>query len=371
MMRIPKPGVIHWHFKTRRKEQKAVLKATEIEAILAHYDLGDWVVCANLGGGNSDNVLLQTSRGKKVLKRYRWPWPAAMTEHSILRHLADTDFPFSRLEVNEAGLTYTELGDKNYAIYDFISGYCSNHYFMPMATRKELVIQAAETLARFHQLVKGFVPEGRKFGGFKPDGKTLWRDVDWYLNVLDQYVEGTAQKKSFSEFDEFLLSIVDEFKAELIEVGRHYEQNNPQLPKVVIHGDYSPKNLLFNQTKLKTVLDFGDSCLNLRALDVIRGLTTFSNIDKYGRVGGYNINEDLARSFGQAYQAKEPLFDQELEAIPDLIRWRRLRNLAERLAQINSDSYPQFKKRKTSFKDIWTETCWLKTQSDKIWQALS
>jgi Ser/Thr protein kinase RdoA (MazF antagonist) len=365
MIRIPKPSSLLGSFSARARRCKGALSLAEIEAVLTHYDLGQWQIDQLLAGGNSDNVSLQTSRGKKVLKRYRWSLPSTLQEHSILRHLATRDFPLAQLEVNKAGLTYTELADKHYAVYDFIDGFAYSNYFMSANTRQRLVTQAGETLAWFHQAVVGFVPEGRKFNGFMPGGERLWRDVAWHLAILEQFVENTAKKKLLDEPETFLLSIADEIRHDLIEEGRYYEQPDPQLPKLVTHGDYSPKNVLFNQWRIAAVLDFGDACVNLRALDVARGLTSFA------RVGRCGVDHCLARTFLLAYQARQPLFNREVEAIPDLIRWRYLQNIISTLFHLGSQPSRQtLNSQLTGVQVKWEQAHWMKVHGDELRASL-
>jgi Ser/Thr protein kinase RdoA (MazF antagonist) len=363
MLLIPRPAFLR-RLAAKASRQKTNWPAAEVEAVLAHYDLGPWQMCQTLAGGNSDNVLLQTGEGKKVLKRYYWSLPSTEQEHSILGHLAETDFPAPRLTPNQDGLTYTQVGDKHYALYDFIDGYCSTNYFLLPGTRRRLVAQAGATLARFHHFMAGFVPEGRKLNGYKPDGVELWRDVAWHLDVLAQYVENTSAKKSLDRKDTFVLSIADQLGTDLSEVGRHYEPTAPQLPRMVIHGDYSPKNLLFNRERVAAVLDLGDACVNLRALDVAWGLTTFSYTNNRNE-----LDIRLARTFLQAYQVHQPLEKQEIEAIPDLIRWRHLRNIVWKLRgtrpdQQSPDAWVSF------IRDRWEDAGWTKVHTGELRASL-
>ena len=365
MILIPRPGYVRQIVRNKTRRQKKTWKAQEIQAVLSHYNLGSWQACHTLtGGGNSDNVLLQTRRGNKVLKRYYWSLPSTLHEHSILCHLADTNLPTPRLELNKEELTYTELGDKHYAIYDFMDGCCSTNYFMPPGASQQLATQAGETLARFHQLMEGFVPEGRKFNGFMPNGERLWRDVTWHLNILDQYAENTTKKNSPDALDMFILSIMDDLKRDLIKAGHHYTRTDIQLPKLVIHGDYSPKNILFNRKKITAVLDLGDACVNLRALDVTWGLASFSHLDRYG------LNEHLARTFWSAYQTQQPLSSEEIEAIPDLLQWRDLRNIVWKLrASRPNRETPDTLLKYTRLK--WEKSRWTKAHRHELLALLS
>jgi len=350
MILIPRPGYIRQLLRAKIKTRKPALTLAEINPVLAHYDLAEWQVCTVLSGRNSYNLLLQTNQGKKVLKKYYWSLPSTLQEHSILNYLSRTDFPSPKLLVNKAGLTYTEIEDKHYAIYDFVDGYCYTHYFVPAKTKQHLVAQAGEMLAHFHRLLAGFVPEGQKYNGFRPDGQRLWRDTAWYLNVLEEFIKNSTKKKRLDELDTFLLNIADELKNDLVEVGRHFDRVDPQLPKVVIHGDYSPKNILYNNQKLAAVLDLGDACIHLRVVDFARGLTAFAETREHG------INQDLARTFLEAYETQLPLFDKEVEIFQDIIRWQHLKNIVGELGK----SRPDLARNK------WQKACWLKTHGNEL-----
>lgn len=359
MIRIPKPTFLLQSCSAKVKNKKTTLNSAELEAVLACYNLGPWQIEQSLAGGNSYNLALQTGRGKKIFKKYRWSLPSTIQEHSVLRQLMGTDFPTPPLITNKKGLTYTELGDQHYAIYDFVDGYSFTNYFMPARLRQQLMAEAADTLARFHQLMAGFVPEGRKFNGFKPGEARLWRDVAWHLEVVEQYLERAARQTSLNQLDQFLLSIASEIKRDLIEVGQIFEHPDPQLPRLVIHGDYSPKNILFNRNRIAAVLDFGDACLNLRALDVARGLTSFA------RANGHGVEQSLACAFLRAYQARQPLSRLEVEAIPDLIRWRYLQNMVWPLRQL-PQSRPATANQLASMRNKWQAAGWMKLHGDEL-----
>lgn len=180
------------------------------------------------------------------------------------------------MEINNDGSSFTQFADRHYAIYEFVDGLCYSNYFLPLKSREKFVAQAAVTLAHFHKLMVGFVPEGEKFNGFTPDGDQMWRGVKWHLGVIDKYLERSDESEIYDKHIEFLLEIKDELKQRYSEVARYYEDTNQLLPKLVIHGDFAPHNILFNYQGIKAVLDFGDSNLNLRVADIARGLSTFT-----------------------------------------------------------------------------------------------
>ena len=363
MLRIPKPAHVRRFFATKLWPPLATFAAEELQAVLAHYDLGHWHATETLGGGDSENIVLRTGQGKKVLKRHSWPWPHPLIEHSLFRYLAGIGFPVPHLVLNAAGRTYTEVGNKCYALLDFVEGYCADNYFLLPETRRRWTAQAAEVLARFHQAMAGFVPEGEgaKFDGFMPDDQRLFRDVAWHLAVLDRWAESVARKGSPDGLGPFLSSIMDQLRQDLVEAGRHYEQPDSQLPRLTIHADYKPENVLFNRDGVAAVLDFGAACVNLRALDVARGLTSFSRAGKYG------VDEHLAVIFLQAYLCRQPLSDREVSAIPDLIRWRHLRNIVWKIDYLEAHPPSQARDTHLAFmRSKWQENLWMKAHGERL-----
>ena len=365
---IPRPGTLRRIVIDKITPRKMVLESNEIKAVLAHYDLGQCQVRRHLGGSSSHNLLLDTNRGHQVLKKYFWSLASTMQEHSILGHLAKSGFPTPQLVRNRKELTFTELGDQHYAIYDFVDGYRYTDYYMPLRAKQRLAAQAGEVLAQFHQSMIGFCPAGRKVNGFRPDGETLWRDVEWHLGVLDEYVEAAGKKTPLDGGDAFLLSVAAELRDDLVKVGRYFEQPGAELPKLVIHGDYAPHNILFDRGKLVMVLDFGDACVNLRGLDIARGVTSFARAYS-NRRSPFGLNESLAHAFLQAYQAQQPLSDAEIGAIPDLMRWRLLQPMIWRLHKSRSGQEGSGTGL-LSLRRNWNAARWLKAHGSELQASL-
>jgi Ser/Thr protein kinase RdoA (MazF antagonist) len=364
-MMIPKPGFFKQTLLNSIKPRKSAWTQEEIQGLLQFYDLGAWQVVKELGGGNSDNILLQTPKGKKVLKKYCWSLPTIISEHSIIKRIvtADQGFPTPHVEINNNGCTYSLFAGRHYAIYEFINGFCYTDFFLPLRVRKKLVTQAALTLARFHQVMTGFIPEGRKLNGLMPDGNRLWRGTDWYLDILEKYLaKEEAGRKN--ELAQFIYDIQDELRQDLMATGRHYDHNLSLLPKRIVHADYSPHNILFTNQGVASVLDFGDSNLNLRVVDLARSLGTFAMSE------GERIDECLFRIFVTTYNAQESLFEAELSAIPDMMLRRCCLNIIRPLfremrAPVNFRE-KTLKKRLHFLQHLWKYAQAIKAQATKI-----
>ena len=286
-----------------------------------NYTLAFWKAGDRLGGGNSDNVLLHTSEGKKVLKRYYWSIDSIIHEHSILNFLVNNDFPCARLSKNKFGSTITISEKKIFALYGFVEGDCYTKYFYPPKIKQSFISQAGEKLAVYHRSMVGFVPEGKKLNGFKPCSSKLWRDTAWHLNVIDEYLSNFTGQSFSDEQTRYFYNIVDDLKSEYVEVDRLYEKVDGQLPKLVIHSDYKPQNILFYNQRISGILDFGDANMNFRVADIARGLSTFCGSKRL------IINQLDAKTFLDSYLSEQGLTQKEIASIPTLLRRGALRNI--------------------------------------------
>jgi Ser/Thr protein kinase RdoA (MazF antagonist) len=362
VIKIVKPGKLRNKLFNKNHTKKPSLTPDEMKGVMRQFDFKSWEFCTSLDGGSSDNFLIQTSQGKKVLKRYYWSLPSTIYEHSIHRFIFSKNFPCARIALNINSQSYSKFDDKYYALYDFVEGYCCSDYFIPPNFRQRLIALAAGKLADFHRLITGFVPRGRKLNGFRPDGVYLWRDCKWHLSVVDQYLNECYQEDSQKDDTFSLPEIADELKQLFVESDRYYQQPDPPLPKLVNHGDYQPKNVLFDPNGLSGVLDFGDANLNFRIADLARALKTFCK----DRLHFLNIKQ--VQVFLDAYQDRNALSEKELLAIPDLMLRRNLGNiiwaLHGELHQHECRRTPKYRMQKMQIK--WEEALWIKENKSKL-----
>ncbi len=259
---------------------------------------------------------------------------------------------------NRDGRTYTEFNGERYAVYAFIRGFRYDDYYMPAALSYRFIAQAGETLADFHKLMDGFVPEGRKVDGFRPDGERLWRDTAWHLDALEQYVGG-IRRDSPNSLDSLVLHNLDKLRRDITELGRWHDEIHLQWPMQVIHSDYVAKNIVFDSSGVVGVLDLSSAVLDLRMLDVARALQSFA------RRGRYELDASRARIFLDAYQTRALLPDDEVALIPKLSRWRLLRILVWRLRE---DLPPS--RKLMSFRNRWAKARWLEKNEQPFLDAL-
>jgi len=322
---LPRPrkvyNIVNARWRRSRTDQ------SEVRRVLAAYDLGQLKGYRQpaIGPSRSRNLILDIGNGQKVLKQYKpsMRLEGITYEHSVLKHLAVNSFPSPRLVPNREGKTCLEMEGKYYALFDFIPGFSYADYFISVGKKNFFLAEAGKTLARYHQIVDGFVPAGRKLDGLTPDGQKWWQDQDWYLARFTEYETLFKTKDEKSNLDQFILLNIDRLKRCYTDLNQALKENLDSLLKMVIHGDYGPYNLSFDMEGLVAVLDFECVHLDLRAAEIVASLCRFA-----GREVG--LEYDKARIFFKAYSSFCPLTASEIELMPDIFRLRRLRGLVYR-----------------------------------------
>jgi len=322
-MLIPRPTKLRYSITS--KIRRPHIDTTQVRQLVSAYDLGTFKGRTQfaIGPGRSQNLILETNTGRKVVKRYKFSLDreAILYEHSVLKHLSTTDFTAPCLVSNRDGETFTAIGSHYYAITDFVAGFKYTDFFISRRKQKRFIAQAARALARYHELIDSFVPEGKKFDGFRPDGQRRWLEYDWHLEEWEKYKSLLKDREHNStELERFFLHNIDRLEESLADLGQRFQSDNRLLPKLVIHGDYGPYNLLFKHGQLAAVLDFECTHFDWRAWEVIGAIYRFA-----GSKNG--INYDKATTFLSAYQSCLMLTNDEIAAMPDVFRFSRLRAL--------------------------------------------
>jgi Ser/Thr protein kinase RdoA (MazF antagonist) len=264
------------------------------------------------GPGRSYSLAVRTERGRKLLKRYKHTVPVAsiVHEHSILAYLAHVDFPAPHLVTTPAGETLVCHDGHNYALFDFIDGGFQYHnYFLLPAQQRQFIASAGEVLALLHYELRGFVPQGHNPNGFKSRQEGWWRDLDWYASRLTRCIEETRRLQA---------SAGDTGAAWLLPQAGYLEEllyrldaalKDAALPRLIIHGDYGPYNLLFRRGAPVTILDFEIARLDWRATELVDALWRFT----YSRLG---FSLAKMKWFLDAYRARFAVDADELRLLP-------------------------------------------------------
>jgi homoserine kinase type II len=288
---------------------------SEIERILANYDLGELLdFDRDERGYNNTSYAITTRRNKTVQQYFFRRYKSGIQEeeiifeHDIVNHLLSKKFaPIARVFRTKGGNTYCiqfDEGDQKrqifYAIFDFIPGEDKYTWVENECSNLELQ-RSAEILAQYHHAVADLQPGGHRF---EPKIFELIPQIgENILSSLNQ-LKGTA-------FDAYLQDHIDDILANL-SFAKEYLKSNifSDCPQIVIHCDYHPGNLKFDGEQVVGLFDFDWSKIDYRCFDVALAIWYFSSIWK-GEFDGTLI-QDKVQVFLNSYQTT-------LSALPDLV----------------------------------------------------
>jgi len=254
-------------------------------------------------GHNNRSWVIETENGTYVLRLYdNLGEKAIRYEHELLRTLSGAGLPFavpSPLDMSAGGSLLTADVDGKIAraaMFPFLPG---RHPFRDDPTAAEPL---GEALARLHPALKaaGEVlgsPAVTGYGDIKhihpsvPDPMKLGD-----LLELDQEPRAKLHRAIERAFDT---------------AASLYER----LPQQLIHADYGSFNVLMEGGRVSAVLDFEFSCNDVRAMDLANGIR---DVGHDAWFAGADL--DLCERFARGYASVQRPADDEIAAIPDLMR---------------------------------------------------
>lgn len=268
----------------------------------------------------SRNLILETDVGRVVMKRYRPGWlpQTVACVHSILRRLEQIEEPGPRLVPTVEGDDWLNMGDGVYAVFRFIEGASYASTFLLRKHRLEITSKAARSLARTHESLMDFVPEGDHHHGIDPDTGKPKRDLQWHVNMVRALKEKTGDIQA-SEDAKLAHSLHEESDG-LLETLADLDSmiDAADLPVTVIHGDYGIHNLIFPADRSPVPIDFELSRLDWRINDLISA----AGKHRY-RGGDYDL--ESMKTFLRAYDDRFRLDDQERKLMAEAWSHYKLR----------------------------------------------
>lgn len=273
--------------------------------------------------GRSNNWVLITNQGKKILKRYKPSVEAEqiLHEHAILSQLAQIQFPAPLLNKNLHGETLTIIENSRFALFDYLDGYFQYHeqIYFPNQTNTFLEL-AALSLASLHESLRDFTPVGKNPNGFISKESPRWLGLNWYLEQLAVNKQQTQER--LRDNPGYELNVIHS-RGKWIEdrlTGLDKILTTAPLDRVIIHGDYGPYNLLFKNGSPVVMIDFELARLDWRLTDLATSMNTFTR----NRMG---FQQKKMRHLIQTYQSASNVRAEELDYLPTVWEYLSLRRL--------------------------------------------
>lgn len=307
----------------RARPEAGQAAAAGLAPILAAYGLTLNGPIEVLGSAGRSRVLVaDTNAGKKLVKRYKANVrPSAVRhEHSILRYLAQVDFPAPRLVMTQSGDSLVQRGQDLYALFDYLDGYFQygNRLYLPSQTRQFLT-SAGQALGGLHDATRDFCPEGHNPNGFVSPGGPRARELAWFTDKLAWVRQ---QSGLAAEATPEVVAAVAQDGARLADQLPALDERlkEASLTRVIIHGDYGPYNLLFKRGQRVVLVDFELARLDWPLTDLAKSMTTFA----HNRLG---FSRRKAMTFVDAYRGAFDLAEDEWRYLPDVWLFLTLRRV--------------------------------------------
>lgn len=319
-IRIPKPSYLLSRL-VPRKEPDAVLYQVFVR-VAERYQLDSIQKCYSAPQSvNSTNFIVTTSRGKFIFRRHRLSKETVAHEHQVLNYLQQRDFPAPRMLSNKAGCAWTAIDGVLYSVYEFVEGYCPASFWWLPSGRRNVLYQAGRALGKYHRAVAGLIPSFQKWDGYRPTEHKRWREGDWFRRALTDIRPALQKPTANDVVDDVVRSCIDGIERmlglESVVEGRS------DLSKLVIHGDYSPWNVLFRSGQSPFVLDFNAARLDLKIFDLVFATFWFAWRSDH-------LDQKKAVAFQSGYSETGQLRAVDIEMASPVFRWIMARAMAER-----------------------------------------
>ena len=304
----------------------------QLEEILAeHYQIGKLVNHEQLLLGYESityviETVLDNKRCKYCFRRYKQGRREAdvQFEHSVINHLVARDFDLAARIINTRdGRSYVrrlEGSDDRveyvfYGIFDFLPGEDTYTWDAP-PTNREVLSNAAAVLARFHNAIFDLNPEGQRH---EPG-------IIEFLPAIAGHIEKRAEAAGKTQLDICLLDNLSLFTDNIDRTLEAIDNKKyKELPHQVIHRDYHPGNLKFQNKRVTGLFDYDWTKIEARCFDVAFAVIHFCTLWR-GKQDGH-LGLDKATTFLDSYQKTlkgsegvAPLSHVELRYLPPLIR---------------------------------------------------
>jgi Ser/Thr protein kinase RdoA (MazF antagonist) len=321
MFYFPKPNKIIDKLKISKDLSKTDFK--EINEILKPYgieNIKNYKIPKD--GNRGQNIIINTKFGKKLLKRYKSTLDKStiIQEHSILKYLATVKFPAPRLCYSKSGNTLFKNRKKYYALFDFVEGgFHYNNYYLFPNQKSKFIASAGKILGTLHEKLNNFNSEGYNPDGFRSKKEDRYRNLDWFDSKLKFCIKKTIDINTrINEYPlNWMIQNIESLETSLSRLNFKLLQSN--LPRLIIHGDYGPYNLLFFKNNGIMVLDFEMARLDWRLTEIIRAWHRFCR-NKFG----FNMKQMLF--FLNNYHHKTLFTFAEIELVPEIWEFLSIRN---------------------------------------------
>lgn len=329
------------------------MSAEEARRVLSHWDLPDEAADILSAGGTANvNLRLWVGEASYFLKR-RSPRYSALGqvafEHRLMEHLARFRVGTSLALVTVHGQRWVQENSAIYELYPFVEG--EEHNPSSLAELRS----AGHALGRFHEATMSFDDRGEKAWPRRNPPSEMLAALEGVRHLIRSDEEGRG-------FD-FLWRQADRLRREFP------DDLYWSLPCQVIHGDYHPANVKFQNGEVVGIFDLDWASRQPRLTDFADGLLFFCGLrrtpldgsDIFSLTQSVTLDWHRLRAFASAYCQTVALTVAERQALPDFLRARWVYCRTDAMRKV-----PEGQKLRLLLADVEPPLAWLKANAKAL-----
>ncbi len=283
--------------------------------MLSNYNLGAVQEVREFARGSHSaaKVLVRSDRGRFLVKRRppgrSDPYRVAFA-HTLQRFLASKHFPLPHLVgTKDQNNSMLKLGEKIYEVFEFIEGGPYNGGLVA-------TYEAGKALGLYHTLVRAFRSDYEPPRGHYHDARMVY---DAFKPLGLMLVKRSHLRGREGELLELLKNLRRAYKRAARAVN---ELGMADWESQIVHSDWHPGNVLFQNEHVVAVLDYDAARIRPRITDVANGCLQFSMVTGGRDLSTWEPRTDLLRAkrFLRGYDEVSVLARAELAAVPHLMQ---------------------------------------------------
>jgi Ser/Thr protein kinase RdoA (MazF antagonist) len=291
-----------------------MLSARSVRQIGAMYDLGEVLRYTPLDLGYLNcNYLVETARGRYFLKHHVKMRRADLEQqHRLLQTLQSTGLSVAAPLADAEGRTFLTVNHRPVSVFRWIEGV---HHDRAALSHDECVTVGA-LLGRTQRALEEVGGVAQQTFMLPPIRSE--RSLTRALNLL-RMIESREPRDAFDALAEEYL----EFTIGQIQGATYRAGEDPCITAwQLTHGDFNPRNVLFEPDQTMTIVDWDKARVQPRLLEVLRTMVLWLADEQTG-----SIDLEAARSMLRGYSRWMRV---EPQVVSDVVRyfwWQRLNNL--------------------------------------------
>lgn len=286
----------------------------ELATVLTHYNVGVIQSAKEFSRGSrkAPKLLLQTPNGQYLLKRRAIgkddPFKVAFA-HALIAHLRDRGLPLPALiGTCDDQNSMLQLNGRVYEMFEFVPGHRYDESL-------EQTFEAGRVLADYHAAVADFQSEWMPPRGSYHDAPNTRAGLNAIPTVTSNHDSVFGHEAELLSLTQRLHELYDDAAAAVEQAGFAI------WPNTIVHGDWHPGNMLFNEQRVCAVLDLDAARHQPRVIDLAYGMLQFSILRGTDAPDAWPdyFDESRMRRFLTGYAVEYDVSRDQRQVIPNLM----------------------------------------------------